>query len=153
MTARKQVARTVESLEARRMLFNTGGSWSNPDDLSFSYSNALDGGIVDSAGNSLSDGNIRSAILEGMSVWTGVAPLKIHEEADSGPGAGDLPYINLNAPKMRFGHHNIDGTPANNDALAHTFGPDSLNSLAGDVHFDDANAFATSPIGGNGSPF
>jgi acrosin len=153
MNTRKHVTRTVESLEARLMLFNTGGSWSNPDDLSFSYSNAQDGGILDSAGVSLSAGNIRSAILEGMSIWTGVAPIKIHQETDAGPGAGDLPYINLNAPKLRFGHHNIDGTPANNDALAHTFGPDALNSLAGDVHFDDANAFATSPIGGNGSPF
>src|SRR5687767_10225158 len=132
-----------ESLEMRRMLFNTGGQWENEDDLAFSYINMFDGGIEDSLGNPLSDATIRSAILEGMSVWTGVVPVKIHQEADSGPNPPtDIAYFNFDR-KLRFGQHFEDGRPGSNDELAHAWGPDDASSLAGDVHFDNGNFWGT----------
>ena len=91
---RRACGAAVETLETRRMLYDTGGQWGNPDDLSFSYINVFDGGIQDGLGNALSDASIRSAIIEGMSVWTGVAPIKITQVPDSGPNPpNDIAYF------------------------------------------------------------
>jgi hypothetical protein len=140
--ARRAATAALEPLETRRMLFNTGGQWNNPDELTFSYINVFDGGIQDSAGNPLPDANIRSAILEGMSVWTGVAPIKITQVPDSGPNPpNDIPYFLFDS-RLRFGHHFDDGV--GND-LAHAWLPDAGSSLAGDVHFDNAEPWSTSP--------
>ncbi len=134
-----------EPLETRRMLFNTGGQWGNPDDLSFSYINVFDGGIQDGAGNALSDASIRSAILEGMSVWAGVSPVKFHQVADSGPNPpNDIAYFQFDT-RLRFGHHNDDGPGGD---LAHAWLPDAGSSLAGDVHFDNTESWSTSPSNG-----
>ncbi len=137
----------VEALETRRMLYETGGHWENEDDLSFSYINVFDGGIQDSLGNALPDATIRSAILEAMSVWAGVVPVKIQQAPDNGPNPPtDIAYFNFDR-LLRFGHHFADGQPASNDELGHAWGPDDLSSLAGDVHIDNGNAWGTSNSG------
>src|SRR5262245_40204014 len=82
---RSATSAVVESLETRRMLYETGGQWENEDDLHFSFANILDGGIKDAFRNSLPDSTIRAAVHEAMSVWAGVVPVKIHQQADEGP--------------------------------------------------------------------
>ena len=141
----QMLATVVERLEVRRLFFDTGGQWANPDELDFSYVNVFDGGIQDGAGNPLSDASIRSAIIEGMSVWAGVAPLKFHQVPDSGPNPpNDIAYFLFDS-RLRFGHHNDDGV--GND-LAHAWLPDAGSSLAGDVHFDNSEPWSTSPTNG-----
>ena len=141
---RRACGAAVETLETRRMLFNTGGSWNNPDELTFSYINVFDGGIQDTFGNALSDANIRSAILEGMSVWTGVAPIKITQVPDSGPNPpNDIAYFQFDS-RLRFGHHNIDGPGGD---LAHAWLPNAGSSLAGDVHFDNTETWQIGSTG------
>jgi len=132
----------VEKLEIRRMLYETGGQWENEDDLHFSFANILDGGIKDALRNSLPDSTIRAAVHEAMSVWAGVVPIKIQQQADEGPNPSDVAYFG-STRLLRFGHHADDGEPATDDVLAHAWGPNDLSSLAGDVHLDDLNDWGT----------
>lgn len=132
----------VEKLEIRRMFYETGGQWENEDDLHFSFANILDGGITDAFRNSLPDSTIRAAVHEAMSVWAGVVPIKIQQQADEGPSPSDVAYFG-STRLLRFGHHFDDGEPATDDALAHAWGPNDLSSLAGDVHLDDLNDWGT----------
>lgn len=122
-----------------------GSKWSQPGglgssvNLSYSFSNLLDGGLP----GGLTAASLESAIEEALQVWSAVAPLKFVELADSGPAPSDTGYAAGNTPILRFGHHYIDGNP-NPNTLAHAYYP-SPNGLGGDLHFDNGNTWGLTP--------
>src|SRR5688500_13085512 len=99
--------------------------------LSYSFSNLLDGGLP----GGLSAAVLESAIEEALQVWSAVAPLKFTELLDSGPAPSDNTYSASDRPQLRFGHHFIDGDGGSN-TLAHAYYP-STGGLGGDLHFDN----------------
>ncbi len=140
---RLERALRFEPLEDRRMLFVTygpGGAWTTTD-LSYSYSNLLDG----SWASGLTNQQVQEAAQEAMGAWSAVTPLTFTELADFGPmptAADDL-YSATSSPQIRWGHHLIDGppNPPNPNTLAHAYQP-GTDGRNGDIHFDNGDTFA-----------
>src|SRR5262249_51584396 len=134
---RRQASLEVEPLEQRVVPYRTFGGdavWSFTN-LSYSYSNLLDGGL-----RGLSTGDLLVATREAMGVWAAVTPLTFTEVPDSGPAVSDNDYDPIQFGQLlRWGHHNIDG---DGDTLAHGYRPGD-GGLNGDMHFDDAEAFTS----------
>jgi hypothetical protein len=130
----------LEPLEPRLLLYNTFVSLGDPDavwsstNLSYSYSNLLDGGL-----GSLSSSQLITASEEAMGAWAAVTPLRFYEVPDAGPPPGDGNYDPSGLPTLRWGHHSIDGSAGLN-VLAHGFKPGD-GGINGDMHFDDGNTF------------
>jgi len=134
---------TADLQPARAYLLN-GTSWDAAADgsvtLTYSYSNFLDGGLLDPSGNSVPVSQLRTAVEEALSVWASVAPLNFIEVPDEGgfPTEGNYPAGQFGT--IRFGHHPIDGPRS---FKAHAFFPPfSSNAncnICGDVHFDDSD--------------
>src|SRR5262249_33717034 len=86
---RRRVSLAVEMLEERVVPYRTFGGdavWGHTD-LSYSYSNLLDGGI-----RGLSTDDLWVATREAMGVWAAVTPLTFTERPDSGPPPSDDEY-------------------------------------------------------------
>jgi hypothetical protein len=111
-----------------------------PVTITYSYSNLLDGQLV----GGMSATTIRRVIEEALGRWAAVAPLRFIEVADRGPTPSTTDYNGSGLPMMRFGHLPIDGA---NNILAYAYYP-GLNGLSGDVLFDRAERWASSPSGG-----
>jgi Matrixin len=110
-----------------------------PVTLTYSYSNFLDGGLLDSSEHPVPVDLLRSSIEEALSVWAAVVPLHFIEVPDMGPipTAADLSYFGTGFPQIRIGHHPIDGF---GNVKAHGYYPPQSGSddqIPGDVHFDD----------------
>jgi hypothetical protein len=133
--------RPGEKLPEVAIEFNDSGSqWpqSNPGDpitITYSYSNLLDGGL----GGGLSDEDIKLAIQEALGLWASFAPLHFVEEVDSGPAVSEDNYSASTHPKIRFGHHAIDGSSG---VLAHAYLPGG-GGISGDTHFDSGETWRT----------
>ncbi|HET6423116.1 MAG TPA: matrixin family metalloprotease [Planctomycetaceae bacterium] len=128
---------------------NPAWKWPQPGgagatvDISYSYSNLLNGSMSGVTANQL-----RAGVQEALSVWASVAPLNFTEVADSGPlpTPADTSYAAGTTPNLRFGLHAFDGPFG---VLAHAYFPSSLTSgLAGDLHFDSGEPWAISPASG-----
>lgn len=129
----------------------TGDSWPQealgaPVTLTYSYSNLLDGGLLDASGRPLGKRQILSAVEEAFSVWSAVAPLHFIEVPDQGgpPPLGNYPAGQFGA--IRLGHRAIDGM-GNVKGLAY-FPPrpgesPSSCTICGDVHFDVQDRWET----------
>lgn len=111
----------------------------SPVTVTYSYSNLLDGGLDVPAWK------LRAAVEEGLGVWARYAPLRFVEVPDAGPmpQQGDPQYSATGMPRIRIGHHYIDGAVSPN-AIAHAYFPLS-SGLGADVHFDDANSWSVGP--------
>ncbi len=110
--------------------------------VTYSYSNLLNGGLP----GGLNSSQLQSAIQEALSVWAAQAPLNFIQQTDSGPTVSDTSYSAGNSPNLRFGHHNIDGA---SNVLAHAYFPfDISNGLAGDLHFDSGDSWGLVDGGG-----
>lgn len=126
----------------------TGQKWPQPGGLgttvniTYSYSNLLDGSMT-----GITNSQMQSCVQEALNVWAAQAPLVFTLVADSGPvpSAAHTSYPAGTTPNLRFGQHAIDG-PSN--VLAHAFFPNPGSGLAGDLHFDPAENWGTSPSGG-----
>ncbi len=121
------------------------GGPGTPIYLTYSYSNLLDGGL------GLSNADLRAATEEALGLWASNAPLHFTEIADAGlaphdpptPHPGKLP----GEADIRIGHHLIDGSGT---ILAHAWLPFSpLHAIDADIHFDNAETWATAPGGGS----
>jgi Ca2+-binding RTX toxin-like protein len=118
----------------------------NPNPLSYSYSNLLDGGIKNGA-TPLTYTELTTAVEEAMGAWTAVSGIAFYETADSGPSPAGLSgasdpggdYDADGHPYLRWGHHAIDGDTGQN-TVAHAERP-GTGGLNGDIHFDSANSF------------
>jgi hypothetical protein len=107
--------------------------------LTYSYSNFLDGGLLDSHEQPVPVGLLRGSIEEALSLWAAVAPLNFVELPDIGPppSSSDASYFGTGIPQIRIGHHPLDGF---GNVKAHGYYPTqsgSTDQLPGDVHFDD----------------
>jgi len=114
----------------------------DPVTVTYSYSNLLDGGLLDKDDVSLTPGFLKDAIDEALGTWASYAPLHFVEVEDNGPPVSDLQYFGSDFGQIRFGHHPF--RLASVDYKAHAYFPIGGN-LAGDVHFDDTNRWE--PIG------
>ncbi len=126
----------------------SGQKWPQPGGLgttvsiSYSYSNLLNGGM-----SGISSSQLQNAVQEALNVWAAQAPLSFTLVSDSGPlpTAADTSYPAGSTPNLRFGHHTFDG-PSN--VLAHAYFPNPGSGLAGDLHFDNGESWATAPASG-----
>jgi hypothetical protein len=170
-SSRFRTNRTCECLESRRLLWSPGfdshdqdghemecgaefderfvldprewpqpGGDGTPVFITYGYSNALNGGLA-----GVTPAQVRDSIEEALQLWTAVAPLRIEFDPNGGNfGFDDGPY-NTVPPRAQIliGHHLMDG-PMNN--LAHAGLPPPFNDeLAGDLHFDSAEAWDVFP--------
>ena len=110
-----------------------------PVTITYSYSNLLDGGMQ------VPSSQLRAAVEEGMGLWASYAPLHFVEVPDSGPlpDADDTPYPMGDTPRIRIGHHYIDGDVRPN-VIAHAFYP-YHTGLGADIHFDNSNSWSVGP--------
>gem|GEM_PF-3448891 len=121
--------------------YNTSGNkWpqsglGNPVNITFSFANVL-GGL-----SGLNAAQTRAAVIEALSLWSAVVPLRFTNVTDSGPPVNDGDYPPSTFPNIRFGAHALDGP---NGQLSHGFLPPpvGLGGLAGDVHFDSAETWS-----------
>ncbi len=126
----------------------SGNKWPQPGgkgttvNISYSYSNLLDGTIT-----SISSAQLKAGVEESLAAWAAFAPLNFTEVADSGPlpTAADTSYPAGSTPNLRFGRHTIDGAFS---VLAHAFFPNPGSGLAGDLHFDQAEPWDVAPSSG-----
>ena len=116
-----QINATQEGSRFENVAFfnGTGGKWSQPGGLgnvvniTYSYSNLLDGSIV-----GISNSDIKTAIEEAFGVWSSVAPLNFTEVEDSSGNS-----------QIRIGQEYIDGRSG---TLAFAYFPTN-----GDIRFDN----------------
>jgi hypothetical protein len=120
--------------------FQSGGPGS-PLMLSYSFGSTLTNGA-----GALSASQVRNAVDEAFQLWSAVTPLQFEQVTDWGPGPTTIHYPPLpNMPVMRFERRAIDGP---NNTLAEAWMPYWGTALAGDVHFDSAEAWSTHPSSG-----
>ncbi|NET38025.1 MAG: matrixin family metalloprotease [Cyanothece sp. SIO1E1] len=123
--------------------FNTFGiKWAQPNgkgtpiNITYSYTNLLDGGLK----GDLSNGQIKSAIEEAFEIWSQYAPLKFVEVKDTGTKSKSNP----DAADIRLGHTNLGGRGG-------TLGRANLKSFSGDlattVNFDNQDTWSTQSSG------
>jgi hypothetical protein len=109
--------------------------------LSYSFGSTLTNGA-----GALSASQVRNAVDEAFQLWSAVTPLQFEQVTDWGPGPTTIHYPPLpNMPVMRFERRAIDGP---NNTLAEAWMPYWGTALAGDVHFDSAEAWSTHPSSG-----
>lgn len=126
----------------------SGQKWPQPGGLgstcniTYSYSNLLNGSMT-----GITSSQLQSAVQESLNIWAASAPLSFTLVADSGPlpSSAHTSYPAGTTPNLRFGQHPIDG---GSGVLAHAFFPNPGSGLAGDLHFDNAENWGTSPGGG-----
>src|ERR1044072_1715426 len=105
------------------------GNW-NRTNITYYFQN----GTADIANN-----DEWNAIRQAFAIWADYAPFTFTEVTSA--GAADIVIL------WGTGNHGdnspFDGLPAGPNVLAHAFSPPTSNSssLAGDVHFDDAEAW------------
>jgi hypothetical protein len=134
--------------------FVLGPKWNQPGGLgsqlllTWSYSNLLNGAL----GGGLTTAQLQAAMIEALQVWSAVVPLRFEQRVDSGPlpTAGHTQYTEGTSPRLRFGHHAIDGAGS---VLAHAFYPDpttgsTVGGLQGDTHFDTGETWRLTPGAG-----
>jgi len=127
----------------------TGYKWpqsalSAPITLTYSYSNLLDGRLLDSNNVPVPASLIRASVQEAMSVWAAVAPLNFVEVPDVGPPPSNAEYhVGPNDPRIRLGHLFIDGFGSFKAFGYYPYG--TTLGLPGDIHFDDSDRW--NPIG------
>jgi hypothetical protein len=134
----------VEGLEDRFVPYHTylseglsDARWSF-NDLAYSYSNLLDGGM-----NGISPAELTAATQETLGAWAAVSPLTFTEIADVGPPVDGSRYPVGQSAQLRYGHVRIDG-PSN--TLALTVSP-SDDGRGGDSRFDDSETWTVHPSG------
>ena len=132
--------------------FNVGNTkWRSPD-LTYSYSNLLDGGLP----GGLTAADLRSLTQEALLTWTAVSPVTYTERPDSGPAASDTGYDAGSTPQIRIGHHPFDASSGGLNVLAHGYFPANGNfgvGLGGDLHFNDSLKFVAGKSSAAGFSF
>lgn len=127
-----------------------GGTKWNGTEVTWGYSNLLDGGLPLAAGTTLTD--IKNAVVEALGLWAAVTGIHFTYVPDPG-GVAVQDATNYNGtdfPTIRIGHHYIDGSSGLN-VLAHCYFPSqnySTNGRAGDLHLDDSNTWGNGTGGG-----
>ncbi|HSI44939.1 MAG TPA: PEP-CTERM sorting domain-containing protein [Methylophilus sp.] len=125
-------------------------SWDQPDGLgsaitlTYSYSNLLDGGIVDRAGKSFSAAILRSAFEQAFTDYAAVLPFHFVEVSDFGPLPETGEYDPTGLADIRIGV-----VPNIRDANAYAYFPQNTvtSGLAGDVIFNGGRfGFGWSPV-------
>lgn len=122
------------SLEVEKFV-ESGGKWDR-DKLFYQFINGT---------NDLPGDSERDIVRQAFDVWAAVIPLTFTEFSGSGVAEFLISWVT--------GEHG-DGNPFDGPGhtLAHAYFPPPINphpGLAGDVHFDDAETWATSHGGGN----
>jgi hypothetical protein len=120
----------------------TGRSWARDEPgggvtLTYSYSNLLDGGLLDAADTPIGVHEIRTAVEEAFSVWAAIAPLHFTEVPDQGGSPTGANYPPGQFGDIRLGYGLLDGR-GNFKALAN-YPPlrgQASCTLCGDVLFD-----------------
>jgi len=109
----------------------------DPVQLTYSYNNLLDGGLLQPSGESLPVELIRASIEEAFAVWAEVAPLHFTEIEDQGGGVPLGNYANGQFGQIRLSHRYINGpdTTGNPTAKALAWFPGTSN-ISADIHFD-----------------
>jgi hypothetical protein len=125
-------------------------SWDQPDGigsaitLTYSYSNLLAGGIVDSSGQSLSAATLRSAFEQAFTDYAAILPIHFVEVADKGPLPETGEYDPNGLADIRIGV-----VPNISDANAYAYFPQNTETsgLAGDVIFNGQRfGYGWSPV-------
>ncbi len=125
-----------------------GGKWpqanlGDPVTITYSYSNLLDGGLIDPDGNSLPVDLLRASIEEALGLWASVAPLHFVEVEDEGRNPVDFNnYPNGQFGQIRFKHIFINGPDIPGQqprAKAQAYFPGSGGNRAGDVFYDNGD--------------
>lgn len=98
--------------------------------LTYSYSNLLDGGMLDPLGKPLPRALLRGSIEEAMRLWAAHAPIDFVEVPDNGPRHD--PLDGGTQGEIRFGYRTLDG-PGGVKARAHF---PSFDPISRDIHFD-----------------
>jgi len=99
-------------------------------ELTYSYSNFLDGGLLDAEGIPLPVSLLRGSIEEAMGLWANYAPIHFVEVADNGPE--HAPLDGGTEGEIRIGYRVLDGF-GGVKALAHFPG---FQPISRDIHFD-----------------
>ena len=115
------------------------GGRGSPVEITYSYSNLLDGGMT-----GVTTTELQNAVEEALELWASVAPLEFVEVTDSGSPVNDNSYPASGEPNLRFGHHEFDGSGS---VLAHAYFPLSTSTagLSGDLHFDNGESWDIEP--------
>ncbi len=132
--------------------FVTGTTKWNSPNLTYSYSNLLDGGLP----GGLTADQLRSLTQEALMTWAAVSPVTFTERPDSGPPASDTGYDAGSTPQIRVGHHPFDAASGGLNVLAHGYFPANGNlgvGLGGDLHFNDSLKFVAGKSGPAGFGF
>jgi len=104
-----------------------GSPWSQPGNITFSYSNLFDGSMSLSG---FTDCDMLLAVEEALGLWAAHAPLVFTEVQDSHSPVNDSSSVG--GGDIRFGQHDLSGS-----VLAHAWAPGG--GLGGDVHFDSSS--------------
>lgn len=119
------------SAAADPLLWPQPGGPGMPVQLSYSYSNLLDGELQ----ADLSTDQLRAAAEESLGLWAAHAPLFFRERPDIGPPPSDSSYSPDGHPDIRIGHHGGFADFSTDEiVVAHAFFPSAANGLGGDVH-------------------
>jgi hypothetical protein len=128
----------------------SGQSWrqeaiGGPVTLTYSYSNLLEGGLLNASERPLREREILAAVEEAFSVWAAVAPLHFVEVPDQGGNPPVSNYASGQFGTIRLGYLPIDGM---GDIKGRAYFPPSSGLAAscricGDVHFDVQDRWET----------
>ncbi len=137
----------AKNVKADFVVQNPAWKWPQPNGvgtaltITYSYSNLLDGGM-----KGVTAAQLKAGVAEVLKIWSAVTPLKFVEVPDSGPSVSDASYVPGGAPRLRYGHHAIDGASA---VLAHAYYPYDVagDGLSGDLHFDEGETWVVKPSG------
>jgi hypothetical protein len=121
--------------------YSIHGGWAQaypgkPIELTYSYSNLLDGGLLDPLGEPVELETIRRSVVEAMEVWARVVPIHFVEVFDN--GLSRHPQDGGTQGTIRLGHLRLDG-PGSFKARAHFPG---IFPISGDIHFDDTDRWS-----------
>ena len=111
------------SFNASDLKWSQPGGKGNPVNITYSFSNLLDGGL-----NGISAEQAEAAIEEALAEWSQYAPLEFTEVTDS------------SSVQIRIGHDYIDGQ---SNTLAFAYFPGNAD-ISGDITFDSGDSWNTS---------
>lgn len=134
------VAASLVPLSAKAGHYPMYASWPQPDGvgspitLTYSFSNLLDGGIVDRRLSPLPSSDLRAAFEQAFADYAAILPIHFVEVADgAGPAPETGPYDPTGLADIRIGVvPNVDGA----NAYAYFPRETTTNGLAGDIVFN-----------------
>ncbi len=110
----------------------------DPVQITYSYNNLLDGGLLQPSGVPLPASIIRASIEDAFRVWSEVAPLHFTEVEDEGGPVTTGNYPDGQFGQIRFAYRSINGPdpPTGNPTTKALAWFPGRGNRAGDVHFD-----------------